>query len=1067
MNKLLILSSGLVLTGASLISAAMPETRLRQTNPLKRLQTTDRLRSRAESARPVIDAPAHITDQESVEVPFTHSLGKNEADITNSYAVFDSNNDTKTWKPGGFTAYSVCMKPTDETIDACDDWMISPAVHLMADHQYSLSIEAGRALTAGSEDLLDIALGLDQTPEAMTIEAGRITATQKDFTAFELSFTVPEEGLYHIGLHAVSDRTKSGNLKVCNLSVSDYSAPVTPPAAGQLSYTLAPGGELSAEVSYTAPETDTAGLPLDEISKVEIYANWLLSETFYNVAPGQTLTCSVSLNNNKYNRIEAVAYAGNTKGEPALVTDFYAGPDNPLPPQNLTLSLSEDYSHVTLAWDPVPAVGENGGFVDTSAVTYYVFDAFGSYYDPALLATYDTSCTFDYSDMAEQDFVAYQVTAGVGEYYYSLESTSGIAVVGPSYPLPYHESFHDGGYDRIWAVDPQSDSYGVMCGTVLDHSLQTNAEEEDAEPVYLNSQDRDNGFFFILPMRKDALYGMMSGKISLQGAQSPVLEFYVQGKGSAIDAMVAADGGMFETLSTIDLRQQPTEGWHLVSLPLDAYAGSDYIQIELRLRAVHNDDETTWSVPVDNIRVRDAAADAMRLAYVSAPAAAQAGQTVEIKAVVENISSTSPHDAMLTLSSGSRLLAQAALEQTAPAATAECTLSFPVSVADALAGPMALLLESDIDAVDALRYVDMAVGVPSYPVPTGLEAAVDQGTVSLCWSAPDIESASIPVSLTEDFENPTYPLFSTTGAGGWTFADLDGCPTYTFMDDVLNPYRTQPQAFQLWDPVAAGVPDRYMADMPPHSGSRMLVAWSANGANDNWLISPELSGRAQDVSLFARSFTTAFPESFELLWSSGSTDPADFTTVSHVEGYPEGFFPEEWTEVHATLPEGARRFALRHNSYDTYCLMVDDIHYEAAPLLPDGAALTGYRVYCDRMHTADTTGTSAEHTPALSGLHTYHVSALYTVGESALSAPTEVEVSLPDGTESIQTAGLSAKGARGALLLDAKSPTAVKVAAADGRLVYDGMVSAPRHISLPAGVYFVEAEGRLWRLMVL
>ena len=151
-----------------------------------------------------------------------------------------------------------------------------------------------------------------------------------------------------------------------------------------------------------------------------------------------------------------------------------------------------------------------------------------------------------------------------------------------------------------------------MCGTVYDNELQTNADDYEAEPVYLNSHDGDNGFFYIMPMEKDAKYGLISTKISLAGASNPVLEYHHQGKGSIIGVLVSADGGNFVTAHTLDLKENPTDGWTLCRVPLDAYKDCRFIQVELRLTAAHNDDEYTWSVPLDNIRIRDLAQSDLR-----------------------------------------------------------------------------------------------------------------------------------------------------------------------------------------------------------------------------------------------------------------------------------------------------------------------------------------------------------------------------------------------------------------------------------------------------------------------
>ena len=161
----------------------------------------------------------------------------------------------------------------------------------------------------------------------------------------------------------------------------------------------------------------------------------------------------------------------------------------------------------------------------------------------------------------------------------------------------------------------------------------------------------------------------------------------------------------------------------------------------------------------------------------------------------------------------------------------------------------------------------MKVTQTAYPTVTGVEGKSTLNGVWLKWTAPDFQEYTEAVSRTEDFESADYEPLTNRDFGGWTLLDLDGGKTYTYLNDVNNPYRTQPMAYQLYNPVTAGVPEEYLIDVPPHSGETLLVAWSTNGPNDNWLISPELSGAAQTVSFWARSFTIAYGEEFEVYYS--------------------------------------------------------------------------------------------------------------------------------------------------------------------------------------------------------
>ena len=146
-------------------------------------------------------------------------------------------------------------------------------------------------------------------------------------------------------------------------------------------------------------------------------------------------------------------------------------PDNPKPVENVRISLSDDYKHVTLSWDPVSSVGESGGFVDVSKVTYYIFDAFGSFYDPAIATTTDTTITLDLGNVVKQDFIAYEITAGVDEIYYSLATRSDVVVVGAPYLLPFSESFANKSQNHQWIIDPESSSSNVDVKLYDDHTL--------------------------------------------------------------------------------------------------------------------------------------------------------------------------------------------------------------------------------------------------------------------------------------------------------------------------------------------------------------------------------------------------------------------------------------------------------------------------------------------------------------------------------------------------------------------------------------------------------------------
>ena len=1004
-------------------------------------------------------APEVVPDN-AVEVPFTHTLGKN-TEVVN-YTVLDSDGDGRTWKPGGFTAYSVCMKPQDAS-PANDDWLVSVPVHLKAATDYTLTYKEGFALQAGTEDRAAIYLGAEPTAEAMTTAVVAPHAiTVRDFTENSGTFSVAAEGYYYLGIHCTSDKATSGNYKICDLSVAETSTLVEPAAAGELSVQLAPKGELRATVTYTAPPTTVSGKPLEEITKVVLTTNWAFTREVENVKPGETVVFEdiTDIYNNGYNVFKAVAYVGDTEGEPAEVKNVFAGPDNPLAPTGLKITLSDDYRHVTLSWDAVGETGESGGYVDPSKVVYYIFDAFGSYYDPAIATTTETSYTVDYSDVSEQDFVAFQVTAGVDETYYSLASTSDIVVVGEPATMPFGDSFTDGYYAQAWMVDPASTGT-FMQGTFVDNELQTNTDaDEGVEPEYLNSQDGDNGFFLFIPVSPDASYGFCSAKIDISGAANPVYEFYYQGQGSVIDAKVAADGGQFKALKSIDLKENATDDWTLCRVDLAEYKSAKYIQIGVMVTGIHNTEETTWSVPFDNMRVIDLKDKAMRVSYTKVPATVQAGESAPVSLTLENIGTQTLDGADVELTVNGDIIDVAKLDAIAPGKIAVATLAVPTTVLSPEA--LDVKLSATAPGAEALTAAGtIAVAFPAYPTPENLEANADGSNVALSWSPVDITDATKPATRTEDFENPDYEPFCMTDFGGFHFVDGDGDVPYSFLKDFDNPYRYTPMAFQLFTPKKSGMPESYYIDCMPHSGETMLVAWSIQGVNDNWMISPALTGDAQTISFWARSFTIAYAESFEVLVSD--TDATTFRILQKVDAASE-----DWTEYSVDLPAGTKYFAIRHTSNDTYALFVDDLTFETAGIMPADAQLRGYNVYCNgaKLNEAPVAETSYLHANA-AGHNAYRVSAVYSVGESRPCAEVVVDVTTGIANVSADAVAISCNGNR--LTVKAAADTAVTVAAADGRLVLRGTVAADGLFTaeLPAGVNIVSAGATTAKVIAL
>ena len=176
--------------------------------------------------------------------------------------------------------------------------------------------------------------------------------------------------------------------------------------------------------------------------------------------------------------------------------------------------------------------------------------------------------------------------------------------------------------------------------------------------------------------------------------------------------------------------------------------------------------------------------------------------------------------------------------------------------------------------------------------------------------------------------------------------------------------------------------------------STMFSVEEGNTKLNDWLISPVLPGVAQTISFFAKSYSSEYPETFQVLYSTTDMATSSFKKVS---GMVDVTVPDAWTEYSYNLPEGAKYFAIRCTSDDKFMLFVDDITYIPANGATADLEIVGYNVYCDGVKVnaepvAETSYVAAN--LADNTTYTFAVSAVYTQGESkavAADAVTGIE----------------------------------------------------------------------------
>jgi len=943
-----------------------------------------------------------------VTVPFSHLLGKETDEslaICNMYTVLDVNGDGKSWKMGGFSKYSPCLAPADGQ-EKADDWAISPAIQLHAGTIYQLSYEDAHGTTSGKNGRMEVKMGKACTAEAMTttlVEDHQIPEGNK-VNLREATFQVEEDGYYYVGFHCTSIKAEDPKIiRISNFSITESESKIDPPARGDCTYEPYPNGEMKAKVRYTAASKTKTGKDITEPFWAAVVLNWTEKDTLRNLIPGETREFDMPLIKGSNNRIEITPYIGDTPGDSTLVPSFYAGPDCPLPPTNAKAVLSDDGKKVTLTWDPVTSsIGENGGYVDLSKINYAIFDAYGAITDKALALTSECTYTFDYSDANDQDFVAYEITAYVDDVYVSApyQCYSNVVVIGEPYELPWKESFADAEYYQIWGISMGSTSSKVMAGTLYDDDLET-----------ISSQDGDNGYFIILPTEKDAKYGIFSGKINVSKASKPVFEFYYQGQGNVLDAQIAKNGNEFVTAKSIDLKANSTKGWTLCQIPLDEYKTSKYIQVQLFVTARDNkdgDESSTFSVPLDNIRIRDLDKNDVSLTRVVAPSTVNASSRLNVTARIENISEKAA-SAKVTLYRGVKAVATTDVKEIAANGFASVEVSDSISLADAEQIKYRIEVTSDNDDYTNNNAASFAINVkfPDYPMVEDFSASLSGTTAKLKWSPVVLSDNIKPFARTEDFENSDYTPFTISDFGGWTMYDGDKATTYSIIKIPNDQYLNKAKAWQLFNFDKSGLAEDYRIDFQgPDNSSCVLVAYSPEGKADDWLISPELSGYKQTISFYAKAFSTSYGnEFFEVLYSTTGNNINDFVKVNTVEGYDSTIgLGEEWVECKAALPENAKYFAIRYVSNNNWAMFLDNISFEASGDMPADAEVLGYNVMRNGkvVNTQPITTNYYDDELTETNDYEYRVNVVYNIGESRYCKPLEIEFEMPDAIREIK-----------------------------------------------------------------
>lgn len=215
----------------------------------------------------------------------------------------------------------------------------------------------------------------------------------------------------------------AGGAMMTTLCCTDRYAQPDAPAEVVVNNISFSGAALSGSVTILAPATlyDASPLKKDVTVSISIDGKMIASS---QCAPGAEVTFPINTTEGLHS-LEALAYIKESNPGPASTLKFYAGYDNPDSPSALAIDGN------TLTWTAPSAVGQHGGYVDTSRITYDVyFNQLKQNTSPL------TSTSFSFTPPSSQALTSITVTAST-QGKTSLPSAPLNAVIGNALSLPY------------------------------------------------------------------------------------------------------------------------------------------------------------------------------------------------------------------------------------------------------------------------------------------------------------------------------------------------------------------------------------------------------------------------------------------------------------------------------------------------------------------------------------------------------------------------------------------------------------------------------------------------------
>lgn len=610
-------------------------------------------------------------------------------------------------------------------------------------------------------------------------------------------------------------------------------------------------------------------------------------------------------------------------------------------------------------------------------------------------------------------------------------------LVGESHKTPFIESFAGG--------VPEHDTW------ITEDFWEYSDQYSKAKSV-----DGDGGILTTNLSSYTPSYRISSSPISLAGLKVPMLEFSYYAQANRPDCSIeveATDGEKTETIGSVDFSGDKKE-WMTAHFSLSEFVGGAPVILTFIVKANESNE-----FAIDKISVNDFFDNNLCVKEVKVPAKVNSGEDIEVRvSVVNNGLNVSDAYTIDVLRNGTKI-ETIEDDELASGATRIFTITDNINntFGNNVEYEACIAYEADENNDDNINTSSpMAIVLATLLIVencNGEEAT--ENKITLSWNAPIIPVVA-DVNETESFEDAEN--YSISAPGDWTFYDGDGQKCYPLFDKGLkssikfydNIYT--PKAFQIVD-TDESIDPQTTYPWKAYSGSKVLVALSPYyGAQNDWLISPELSGDEQTISFYTLAYNDSWGTEQIFVYASkyGTDVKDDFDTANPLlcgkdaeTGYEitnTVMNRASYRKIEVNLPKGTRHFAIRvATPANDGFLLIDEISYQAARTdIP--VHLLGYNIYCDDVKINEAPVIDCSYVTDNDGkTHNYTVKAVYAEGEAEASS------AYRSGMSSIEDIIYNAAG------------NTVVIYDLNGRNIKSATSTADLE-NLPAGIYIVNGQ---------